>query len=175
MGVSRGGVPRLPPPMVMPSSTARDALAVLATDHKAVGRLFVAFDDLAGDGATADVRGTLARQICHALTAHAMAAEDVFYPAAREALRDDDLIDEALAQHDGVRALVEQIESLQASHESFDALVLLLARAVAVHARLEERELFPRVRAAGLDLNRLGEQIIRRRDETLLLLAEDAG
>ena len=161
--------------MVMPSPAPRDALAVIAADHQAVGRLFGEFEELVGDGAHADERGALARQICNALTAHEMAAEEVFYPAVREALQDDDLIDEALAQHDGVRAFVEQIESLQASHERFDALVLLLARAVAAHARLEERELFPRVRVAGLDLNRLGEQIIRRRDETLLLLAEEAG
>lgn len=159
----------------MASPTSTHALAVLAADHKAISQLLVEFDELASDGADAEERDALARQICDALTAHAVAEEDVFYPAAREALQDDDLIDEALAEHDSVRALVEQIEALDASDERFDALVIMLARAVGEHVRQEEGELFPRVEAAGLELNRLGARIIERRDETLQLLAEDAG
>jgi hypothetical protein len=70
---------------------------------------------------------------------------------------------------------VEQIETLDATDERFDALVIMLARAVAEHVRQEEGELFPRIASAGLDLDRLGEQIIRRRNETLRLLAEESG
>lgn len=154
-----------------------DALAVLAADHKAVLQLLAEFDELAGDGADATERQALARQICDALTAHATAEEDVFYPALQRALGDDDatedLLDDALAEHDGQRALVEQIETMDASHERFDALVMMLARAVARHVRREEDDIFPRARDAGLDLRRLGEQLVQRRDETLLLLAED--
>jgi hemerythrin superfamily protein len=153
----------------------KNALVILAADHKAVQQLLVEFDELASDQADAEERGALARQICAALTAHATAEEEVFYPAVRAVLDDDDLIDEALAEHDGVRAFVEQIEALDASDERFDALVLMLARVVAAHVSQEERKLFPRVQAAGLDLQRLGEQIVKRRDETLLLLSDAAG
>ena len=158
----------------MASHASTHALAVLAADHKAVGQLLVEFDELASDQADPEERGSLAWQICDALTAHAVAEEDVFYPAARAALQDDELIDEALAEHDSVRALVEQIETLDASDERFDALVIMLARAVAEHVRQEESELFPRMEAAGLDLELLGAQIIRRRDETLRLWSEEA-
>ena len=152
-----------------------DALTVLAADHKAVQQLLAEYEELAGDGAAAPQREGLARQICQALTAHAIAEEELFYPALEGAQVDDDLLDDALAEHDGQRALVEQIESLEAGHERFDALVLMLARAVARHVKHEEDELFPRARAAGLDLQRLGERIIERRDETLVLLAEEDG
>jgi hemerythrin superfamily protein len=151
------------------------ALAVLAADHKLVGQLLAEFDELAADRADAEERDALARQICDALTAHATAEEEVFYPAAQAVLDDDDLIDDALCEHDSVRALVEHLRTLDARDERFDALVLMLSRAVAAHVRREEEELFPRVAAAtGLDLEALGAQIIRRRDEALLLLAEDA-
>lgn len=150
-----------------------DALAVLAADHKAVQQLLAEYDELASDGAAVQERQGLARQICQALTAHAVAEEDLFYPALEAAQVDDDLLDDALAEHDGQRALVEQIESLQVGHERFDALVLMLARAVARHVKHEEDELFPRARAAGVDLQRLGEQIIERRDEALRLLAAE--
>ena len=158
----------------MASHASSHALAVLAGDHKAVSQLLAEFDELASDGADAGERNALARQICDALTAHAVAEEGVFYPAAREALQDDDFIDDALAEHDSVRALIEQIETLDASDERFDALVIMLARAVAEHVKQEEGDLFPRVEAAGLDMQRLGERIIRRRDETLRLLAQEA-
>ena len=153
----------------------KNALAVLAADHKAVQQLLVEFDELASDQADAEERGALARLICDALTAHATAEEEVFYPAVREALADDDLIDEALAEHDGVRAFVEQIEALDASDERFDALVIMLARVVAAHVHQEEHRIFPRVQATGLDLERLGEQVARRRDEMLLRLSDMAG
>jgi hemerythrin superfamily protein len=151
-----------------------DALAVLAADHQAVQQLLVEYEELADDGAKAAERQHLATQICQALTAHAVAEEDFFYPALAQARLDEDLLDDALAEHDGQRALVEQIESLDASHERFDALVLMLARAVARHVKQEEDELFPLARAAGLDLNHMGEQISQRRDETLRLLGEPA-
>jgi hemerythrin-like domain-containing protein len=155
-----------------------DALAVLAADHKELQQLLAEFDELASDGAGATERQALAAQICQALTAHAVAEEDVFYPALRQALQPqegdvvDDLLDDALVEHDGQRALVEQIETMDAHHERFDALVILLARAVARHVTREEEDLFPRAREAGLDLQRLGEQIARRRDVALLLLSE---
>lgn len=154
-----------------PRRPPADALAVLATDHKAVMQLLAEFDELVTDAASASERQHLAAQICRALTAHAIATEDIFYPALREALRDDDLVDDAEAGHDGLRALVEQIEDMDAGNERFDAVVLMLASAVSRHARHEEIEVFPLVREAGLDLRRLGLRIARRRDEALLLLA----
>ncbi|RZJ04965.1 MAG: hemerythrin domain-containing protein [Rubrivivax sp.] len=149
-----------------------DALSVLAADHKAVQLLLAEYDELASDHADVEERQSLATQICWALTAHAAAAEEVFYPALAEALGDDGLVDDALAGHDGLRAVVEQIEALDASDERFDALMLVLASAVARHVREEERELFPRVRTAGLDLDRIGARITRRRDEWLRQLLE---
>jgi hemerythrin superfamily protein len=159
----------------MPSRGCTHALAILAADHKAIGQLLVEFDELSSDGADAEERAGLARQICDALVAHAVAEEEVFYPAARAALDDDDLIDEALSEHDSVRALVEQIQTLDADDERLDALVLVLARAVAEHVRTEELVLFPRAQAAGLDTAQLGGLIVRCRDEVLLLLSEAPG
>jgi hemerythrin superfamily protein len=155
----------------MASRASPHALAVLLADHKVVGQLLVEYDELACDQADAEERASLAQQICDALTAHAAAEEDVLYPVARAALEDDELIDMALCEHDGVRALVDQIETLDADNERFDALMLVLARAVARHVQTEERLLFPRLENAGLDLEGLGARIVRRRDEELLRLS----
>ena len=155
----------------MASRASPHALAFLMADHKVVNQLLAEYDELAGDQADAEERASLAQQICDALTAHAAAEEDVLYPAARVALEDDELIDTALCEHDGVRALVDQIETLDADHERFDVLMLVLARAVAGHVQTEERLLFPRLQNAGLDLEGLGARVKRRRDEELLRLS----
>ena len=68
------------------SRLASDALSVLAADHKAVMLLLAEYDELASDRADAEERDSLATLICHALTAHAVAAEEVFYPAVADAL-----------------------------------------------------------------------------------------
>lgn len=151
------------------------ALALLSADHRALGRLFAHYEALVGDAADAEARGRLVGQICQVLTAHATVEEEILYPAARRALQDDELIDAALGEHDGMRALVEAIEALDAGHERFDALVIMLARAVRAHVRQEEGELFARLESAGLDLHLLGERIVGRRDEVLLLLSDGPG
>lgn len=159
----------------LPHRAGADALAALAADHRAVLRRLAEFDELVSAGASASLRQHLALQICQALTAHAIAAEDLVYPALRQALQgeDDDLVDDAEAGHDAIRALVEQVELMQATDERFDAMVFILGRAVVRHVQLEEGELFPRVQAAGVDLAHLGERFDRRRDEALLLLSEE--
>lgn len=154
--------------------TATDALAVLAADHRAVRQWLAEFDELAAQGGPAARRRELALRACQLLTAHAIGAQDVFYPALRAALgEDDDLVDDAEAGHDGIRALVEQIEDMAAGDERFDALVIMLARALDRHAALEEGALFARAQACGLDLPHLGERIARRRDQALQLLSDD--
>lgn len=152
-----------------------DALSVLAADHKAISQLFAEYDELITDEADAEERMALAATLCDALTAHTAAEEDVFYPAAARAVDDEGLIDEALGAHDGVRAIIEEIESLEVADGRFDALVMLLSRAVAEHVRQEEGEIFPLTRAAGLDLKQLGEQVVRRREEVMQTLADEAG
>lgn len=154
---------------------ATHALAVLAADHRAVMRLFADYDELVADGGDAQTRCRLATRICQVLTAHTTAEEELLYPAARRALRDDELIDAALGEHDGMRALIEALEALDASHERCDALVFMLSRAVGAHVRQEEGELFERLAVADLDLELLGEQIGRRRDELLWLLSDGEG
>jgi hypothetical protein len=42
--------------------------------------------------------------VCHALTLHTMLEEEVFYPACRNAARDEDPLDEAQVEHDSAKA-----------------------------------------------------------------------
>ena len=54
----------------------------------------------------------LAKNICMALTVHAQIEEEIFYPAAYEALDEDgdELLNEAEVEHATCKALIAEIE-----------------------------------------------------------------
>jgi hemerythrin superfamily protein len=85
---------------------------LLKADHKEVKGWFEQFDK-AEDDAT---KQELADRICRALTVHAQIEEEIFYPAAYDALDDDgdDLLDEAEVEHASAKALIAQIEASKA-------------------------------------------------------------
>ena len=79
---------------------------------------------------------------------HAQIEEEIFYPAAREALPSDDLLDEAKVEHDSAKGLIGQIESSTPGDELFDAQVTVLGEYVKHHIKEEQNELFPKLRRA---------------------------
>lgn len=152
--------------------TDTDAIALLTADHEDVRQLFAEYEDLVADQADEQDRRALALQICDALTAHATVEEEIFYPAARAALGDDDMLDEAEAEHASAKALIAEIQALDPSDDAFDDKVRLLAETVEHHVLEEEGDLFPQLQETEMDLQGLGEQIATRKEEVLAELAE---
>jgi hypothetical protein len=135
-----------------------DAIALLTADHKRVKKMFKQFDKLKEDGASAD-KQALAQQICAALTLHAEVEEQIFYPATREAIDDDDMLNEAEVEHASAKDLIAQIESGDPSDPLWDAKVSVLGEYVDHHVQEEEEEMFRTARKAKMDLEALGQQI----------------
>ncbi|HEY0491806.1 MAG TPA: hemerythrin domain-containing protein [Telluria sp.] len=141
-----------------------DAIALLTEDHEKVKAMFEQYEGL-GDRAHA-TKQKLAMQICTELTRHAMAEEEIFYPAVREASKEnEDLVDEATVEHAAAKDLIEQIMSMDSTDELFDAKVKVLSEQIEHHVEEEEGDMFPKARKAGLDLVALGEEIQARKDE----------
>ena len=156
-----------------PAGTAPDAIQLLTADHKEVKSLFKAYDDLVKKEGDAGEKQAIALQICVLLTAHATAEEEIFYPAARDALGDDaDLVDEADVEHASAKELIAQIEAGSPDDDHYDAKVKVLGEYIDHHVKEEEGEMFPKVRKADLDLDALGEELAARKAE-LLGQAED--
>ncbi len=135
-----------------------DAVALLTADHKRVKKLFKTFDKMKEDGAAAD-KQALAKQICAELTLHADAEEQIFYPAARKALDQDDLLDEAEVEHASAKDLIAQIESGNPADPLWSAKVTVLGEYIDHHVQEEENEMFPKTRKAKMDLEALGKEI----------------
>ena len=138
-----------------------DALALLKADHDFVEDLFDKF----GKARTDKQKDTLAEQICSELTIHAQIEEEIFYPAVREAIDEEDLLDEAEIEHASAKDLITQIKSSQAGDDKFDAKVAVLGEYIRHHVKEEQSEMFPKVRKTDLDLKELGSAMAARKAE----------
>jgi hemerythrin superfamily protein len=144
-----------------------DALELLHSDHQQVEDLFAQFEK----ARTADRKEKLAAQICSELKVHTQVEEELFYPAAREALPNGDLLDEATVEHGAAKALIEQIEASGPQEPLFDATVMVLSEYIKHHVNEEENELFPQLRETDLDLVALGEALSERKSALMQKIA----
>ena len=156
------------------SEAAPDATKLLAADHKEVKALFAQYEKLADAEADSGDRQVLAQRICGMLTVHATIEEEIFYPAAREALEEQDVLDEAEVEHASVKDLVDQIESMSPDDELYDAKVKVLGEYVNHHATEEEGEIFPKCRKADMDLEALGGELEQRKSALMEELGLEA-
>jgi hemerythrin-like domain-containing protein len=104
---------------------------------------------------------------------HAEIEEDIFYPAMREALDDELLLDQAEVEHAAARELIEQIESMDPGAALYDAKVLVLGEYIDHHVQEEENEIFPQAEKSGIDLDTLGAELGERKRELMSEFEED--
>lgn len=158
----------------MTSRSTPDACSLLDADHRAVKKLFNEYDELAGSKAKSSVekRRELAERICMELTVHAQIEEEIFYPAVRVAIKEQDLLDEATVEHASAKDLIAQIQSAGEVDEMFDAKVKVLGEYIDHHVKEERNEMFPKARASKLDLAAMRDELQARKEE---LMAEATG
>ena len=149
------------------------AIALLKSDHREVEELLASFEETEDE----DELGAMAQRICQLLTIHAQIEEELVYPAAREALQDDDedieLVSEAEIEHETAKELIAKIEALTPDDEYFRATVKVLGEYVQHHVQEEEKELFPKLKQTDLDLEKLGERLAARKRELMEQLGAD--
>ena len=146
-----------------PRKQVMSAIDLLEQDHREVEGYFDEFESAKDDAA----KNELAQKICMALTVHTQIEEAIFYPQARQAIDDDDVLDEALVEHDGAKKLIAEIEEMEAGEELFEAKVKVLGEMIRHHVEEEEDELFPEVEKSDMDLEALGEQLVQRKAELM--------
>lgn len=138
-----------------------DAVAMLKADHAKVDEMFGRFENLRG----ADRKEKLVAQICSELEVHTQLEEEIFYPAVRAAIGDDDLMDEATVEHQTAKDLIAQLKRMSAGEDFYDAKVTVLSEYIKHHVKEEHTEMFPKARRSGVDLMDLGEQMRARKEE----------
>jgi|SRR5579871_4827329 len=135
-----------------------DAVTLLRNDHRAVEKLFKAFEK-AKDSAT---KGQVVSEMITELSVHAVIEEQVFYPeVSREVDGARPMILESLEEHHIVKWVLSELEAMSADDERFEAKATVLIENVRHHVQEEEQELFPQVRDAmgRKRLSEMGEQM----------------
>jgi hemerythrin superfamily protein len=148
------------------ASTSQDAIELLTADHKSVKSLFQAFEKIKGREGAQEEKTELVRRICSELTVHTAIEEEIFYPAVREGIDDEDLMDEADVEHAGAKELIAELESASPGDDHYDAKVTVLGEMVDHHVEEEEGEMFPKARKA-IDMKELGAELAARKAELL--------
>lgn len=154
------------------AASKADAIELLLDDHKKVKKLFKEFEKVKEGDAEAKI--ALVQQACMELKIHAMVEEEIFYPAVRDAIDEDDLMNEAEVEHDSAKDLISQIEGMESEDPMYDAKFTVLGEYVNHHVEEEEKEMFVKVKKAKLDLEALGEEMLARKEILMTEMQEDA-
>ncbi|MBW8785116.1 MAG: hemerythrin domain-containing protein [Novosphingobium sp.] len=146
----------------MPKTQFTDAIALLKADHRKVEDLFDKFEKARSN------KQKIAEEICNELKIHAAIEEEIFYPSFRGKI-EDDVLNEAYVEHDGVKVLVNDIAS-GGDDEFYDAKVTVLGEKVRHHVHEEERRgdgMFAQVRKTEVDLVELRDRMMARKQELM--------
>lgn len=153
------------------ATAARSAiLGALVDDHKRVKKAFRDFKKLDTESDT-EAAEALVQQVLMELQIHAALEEELLYPAAREALKDTDMLDEAEVEHESAHTLINQLSAMSPGDDKYFARFTVLCEYVLHHVKEEEGEMFPALETAKLDWEALAPQVQSRREELMAVHA----
>ena len=162
-----------------------NAVDMLKKDHQDVTGLFEQ-----AERASAAERQAITTQIFNALDIHSILEEEIFYPAVREQVDFDEVMEEdelegeetsaedvetddeadegediiavSYQEHQMVKDLIKQLKTMDADSSDYKERFAELKEAVLDHASEEEELIFPAAKLK-LDLNALGNEMQQRR------------
>ena len=145
------------------TKTTVDAIDMLKQDHDKVEKAFKDFEKM--DRQDVEACRQLIGTVCAELRMHTTLEEEVFYPAVREAIGDDDLMNEAAVEHETARMLIDQLDNMGADDPNYFATFTVLGEYVKHHIKEEHGEMFPAAKKAKIDLDALAERMRSRKEE----------
>lgn len=152
----------------MPKTQAKTANAIdlLKEDHDKVKKAFKEFEKM--DRADSETCRQVVQTVCGELRVHTTLEEEIFYPTVREAIDDEDMLNEAAVEHETAKMLIEQLENMEPDDPNYYATFTVLGEYVMHHVKEEEGEMFPQAKKAKeLDLEALGERMEARKEELM--------
>ncbi|SEP50742.1 Hemerythrin HHE cation binding domain-containing protein, partial [Rhodospirillales bacterium URHD0017] len=131
---TNAAVAGLPQPET-PEAAGQTAIDALKQDHRRVEGLFAEFET----ATERQRKQELVAMICAELNIHTRLEEEIFYPACREAIDDEHLMDEAQVEHDAAKLLIADLTEASSDDPFYDAKVKLLSEMIKHHVAEEEQ------------------------------------
>ncbi len=145
----------------------QDAIGLLKDDHTKVRGLLAKLTD---DATTPEAKEALVDTIEKEIKIHTMIEEELFYPAFREAAKENDDRDmyfEAVEEHHVVDMLLPELKPMSGSSDHFRGKAKVLKELIEHHAGEEEKDMFPRAKVllSAERLQELGGTMAERKQE----------
>ena len=138
-----------------------NATQLIRRDHKKVEGLFDKFEETK----KADAKKRIVDQVIQELEVHAKIEEEIFYPAVRKHLGEEDMLEEAKQEHQQVKEIMRELKKLDAEDEQLEEKFSELVEGVKHHVEEEEGEMLPKVEESDMDLTEIGDEILERKKE----------
>ena len=138
------------------------AIELLREDHQKVQELFEEFE-----GADNRSRQRIVDQALTELEIHSKLEEGLIYPAIRDALDEDDMMDEALEEHHVVELLIKELRKMGPKDERYKAKFTVLAEIVKHHIEEEESEVLPQAEETDIDMAELGQEAMALKEKLM--------
>jgi hemerythrin-like domain-containing protein len=136
-------------------------IEIIKRDHRKVEKLFKEYEDL-GDRAF-ETKKAIVEKLIQELKLHTEMEERLFYPKVRDKFskEEDKMVEEAYAEHDVAKRILEELSVTHVEDPQFDARVKVLNENIAHHVMEEEQELLPKAeeKLSGEELNIIGEEM----------------
>ena len=151
------------------SRARNEIIELLKDDHRRVKKAFKAAQKMDPEEDAEDLQA-LVDETLDDLEIHARLEEELFYPAARESLKDENLIEEAEVEHASAKMLIAQLRGMTPDDPKYMATFKVLGEYVQHHVKEEENELFEQLSSGRSKVRweELQQQMLTMR-ETLLV------
>ena len=133
-----------------------NAMTLLKEDHQKVKELFDKFEDTKSSGSKAKI----VTQAIRELKVHATVEEELFYPALRQKMEDEErILEEADEEHHVAKVLIAELEKMNGSEDHWEAKFTVLSESVRHHIKEEEGDMFKKAKKTDIDFEILGNQM----------------
>ena len=141
-------------------------VAMLKADHRKVKKAFKDFEKMDPQEDPEQCRA-LVEQTLAEVEVHAEIEEQMFYPAARGAIREEDLIDEAEVEHMTAKVLIGQLKGMGPDDEKYAATFKVLGEYLKHHIEEEEGQMFKQITQAGAEWDTVLEEMQAQRTQLM--------
>ncbi|WP_447979426.1 hemerythrin domain-containing protein [Candidatus Nitrospira bockiana] len=139
---------------------AISALDLLREDHRKVQELFEEFEQ-----ADKRSRQRIAEQALEDLEIHTKLEEGLIYPAIRQEIDDEEIMDMALEEHHVATLLIKELRKMEPKDERYQAKFKVLAESVRHHIEEEESQILPQAEELDLDFEDLGQKAMAKKEQ----------
>lgn len=144
------------------AGVASGIIEMLKEDHEKVKGLFEEFESAEGKE-QAEIAATAIME----LEVHADLEEKLIYPAIREQIGEDEMMNEAVEEHHLVHVLIKELKKLKPKDEVFHAKFKVLGELVKHHIEEEEGEMLPKAQESEIHWEKLETAVMKRRETVM--------